>query len=313
MCLFAIPAAINPGNSGGPFLDISRNLIGINTAIYSPSGASCGVDPQSLFEEKESLEEKVVVREYELHLALEDIFNLKAELLKKTETNLDESKGINPSTYYLESPAVRLSMFILGCNLSELNCKILGGKPLYVTLALRMEDRRARLQGVDCKAVPETLSSFGNISCEVATNASGQSMGCGFVQFSGEESAEKVINVHNGNGVSLNDKQVCEGTSLIKQEKELSLHKANFTNVFVKNFCESTTEDGLKHIFGEFGEISSTMVMRNEDGTSKCSGFVCFKNTEDAARAVEYLDGQKFGNKKWHVRRAHQQFERQLE
>ncbi|KAL8541863.1 hypothetical protein ACS0TY_002929 [Phlomoides rotata] len=53
-----------------------------------------GQDPQSLFEEKESLEEKVAVREYGLHLALEDIFNLKAELLKKTETNLDESKGI---------------------------------------------------------------------------------------------------------------------------------------------------------------------------------------------------------------------------
>jgi S1-C subfamily serine protease len=41
--LIQTDAAINPGNSGGPLLDSAGRLIGITTAIFSPSGASAGI------------------------------------------------------------------------------------------------------------------------------------------------------------------------------------------------------------------------------------------------------------------------------
>ena len=38
-----IDAPVNRGNSGGPTFDLSGNVIGVNTAIYSPSGGSVGI------------------------------------------------------------------------------------------------------------------------------------------------------------------------------------------------------------------------------------------------------------------------------
>ncbi len=38
-----IDAPINKGNSGGPTFDTNGNVVGVNTAIYSPSGGSIGI------------------------------------------------------------------------------------------------------------------------------------------------------------------------------------------------------------------------------------------------------------------------------
>jgi S1-C subfamily serine protease len=41
--LIQTDAAVNPGNSGGPLLDSAGRLIGVNTLIFTPSGASAGL------------------------------------------------------------------------------------------------------------------------------------------------------------------------------------------------------------------------------------------------------------------------------
>ncbi|KAL0417392.1 UNVERIFIED_CONTAM: Polyadenylate-binding protein 8 [Sesamum radiatum] len=121
-------------------------------------------------------------------------------------------------------------------------------------------------KAIDNKALHDTFSSVGNIlSCKIATDPNGQSKGYGFVQFDSEEAAQREGNCTN---------------------------KTKFNNVYVKNLAESTTDDDLKKIFGEYGAITSSVVMRDADGKSKCFGFVNFENADDAAKAVEALNGR---------------------
>ncbi|KAL9385961.1 hypothetical protein Peur_022971 [Populus x canadensis] len=167
-------------------------------------------------------------------------------------------------------------------------------------------------KGIDHKALHDTFSSFGNIlSCKVATDASGQSKGYGFVQFDSEEAAQNAIDKLNG--MLVNDKQVYVGHFLRKQDRDGALYSIKFNNVFVKNLAESTTDEDLKNIFAEHGAITSAVVMRDADGKSKCFGFVNFESADDAAKAVEALNGKKIDGEEWYVGKAQKKSERELE
>ena len=102
----------------------------------------------------------------------------------------------------------------------------------------------------------------------------------------------------------INDKQVLVGHFLRKQVRETAANKTKFNNIFVINLTESTTDEDLKKTFGEYGTITSAVVMRDGDGKSKCFGFVNFENADDAAKTVDSLNGEKFDDREWYVGKA---------
>jgi hypothetical protein len=53
-----------------------------------------GADPQSLLEEKIAAQEKLVLAEYDLRLAKEDLSQLKLELQKQKEFSPEDSNGM---------------------------------------------------------------------------------------------------------------------------------------------------------------------------------------------------------------------------
>ncbi|CAL5206033.1 unnamed protein product [Lathyrus oleraceus] len=165
---------------------------------------------------------------------------------------------------------------------------------------------------IDHKALHDTFSTFGHIlSCKIATDGSGQSKGYGFVQFENAESAQNAIDKLNG--MLINDKQVYVGHFLRKQDRDNVLSKTRFNNVYVKNLSESFSEEDLRVTFGEYGTITSAVLMRDADGRSKCFGFVNFESPDDAAKAVEALNGKKVDDKEWYVGKAQKKSERELE
>jgi S1-C subfamily serine protease len=98
-------AAINPGSSGGPLVNLDGEVIGINTAIASPSGSNSGVAfsiPVNLVKRivKQLLEKGSVSRGY-LGLQVAQTF----EAADAAKLGLDRAQGALVETIYPETPA----------------------------------------------------------------------------------------------------------------------------------------------------------------------------------------------------------------
>ncbi|KAG4195477.1 hypothetical protein ERO13_A06G112400v2 [Gossypium hirsutum] len=165
---------------------------------------------------------------------------------------------------------------------------------------------------IDNKALYDIFAAFGNVlSCKVATDRNGQAKGFGYVQFENDEAAQNAIK--RLNGMLINDKQVYVGRHVRRQERVPANVTPKFTNVYVKNLSETTSDEDLKKVFGTYGTITSVVVMKDQNGKSRCFGFVNFQSPDAAAAAVEKLNGMKNDDKTWYVGRAQRKAEREAE
>ncbi|XP_072386852.1 polyadenylate-binding protein 1-A-like [Diabrotica undecimpunctata] len=205
--------------------------------------------------------------------------------------------------------------------MDTMNFDLLKGKPIRIMWCHR--DPSLRKSGIgnvfiknldrsiDNKAMFDTFSAFGNIlSCKVAIDDNGHSKGYGFVHFENEQDAKKAI--EKVNGMLLNGKKVFAGKFIprVERERELGERAKQFTNIYVKNFGPAMSDDTFVTMFNKFGEITSCVVMRHMDGSSKGFGFVAYREAKSAHAAIEEYNGKEFDGKVLYLARAQKKIER---
>lgn len=144
-------------------------------------------------------------------------------------------------------------------------------------------------KSLDNKALYDTFSLFGNIlSCKVATDEFGKSRGYGFVHYETEESAKNAV--EKVNGMLIGQKNVFAAPHR-KRSERLTSKSENFTNLYVKHFPDSWTDETLQKVFKPFGEITSSAIVADAQG--RRFGFVNYESREAARDAVAELHGKK--------------------
>ncbi|GAA5944280.1 polyadenylate-binding protein [Sporobolomyces koalae] len=169
-------------------------------------------------------------------------------------------------------------------------------------------------ENIDNKALHDTFAAFGNIlSCKVAVDGQGNSLGYGFVHYDTAEAARAAI--EGVNGMLLNDKVVYVGIHIPKRERQAKIDeiRAHFTNLYVKNVPVEVDTDEFRKMFEPYGKVTSAVITTDNEGKSKGFGFVNYEQHEDAAKAVDALHEKDYKGQQLYVARAQRKSEREEE
>lgn len=212
--------------------------------------------------------------------------------------------------------------------IKAVNGMLLNDKKVYVGHHISRKERQSKIEEmraqftnlyiknldteVTQEEFEELFKKYGNVtSAVVSVDEEGKSKGFGFVNYETHDEAQKAVDELND--FELNGKKLFVARAQKKAEREEELRRSyeaakmekmskyQGVNLYIKNLDDDMDDDKLRAEFEPFGTITSCKVMRDEKGTSKGFGFVCFSSPDEATKAVAEMNNKMIGNKPLYV------------
>ena len=166
-----------------------------------------------------------------------------------------------------------------------LNGKVLpdpeGRRPTEAATALKAAQEALAKATEDDKEAPAELTE----KVEAATKAA-----------AAEAEAELTKELYVGRAQKKDERQR-ELRKKFQLMREKTMQSYMGVNLYVKNLDDSVDDKALDTAFASYGTITSSRVMRNQDGSSKGFGFVCFSAPEEATAASNDMNGKHVAGK----------------
>lgn len=158
----------------------------------------------------------------------------------------------------------------------------------------------------------ELFNQFGHVtSAVISSDEEGKNKGFGFVNYEAHEEAQKAVDTLHDTDYKGRKLFVARAQKKAEREDELrrsyenakmeKLSKYQGVNLYIKNLDDDMDDDKLRADFEPYGTITSAKIMRDEKGTSKGFGFVCFSSPDEATKAVSEMNGKMIGSKPLYV------------
>ncbi|KAF9053736.1 polyadenylate binding protein [Hymenopellis radicata] len=212
--------------------------------------------------------------------------------------------------------------------IDSVNGMLLNDKKVYVGHHISRKERQSKLDEMKAQFTnlyvkniafevtqqefEDLFHNFGQVtSAVIQTDDEGKSKGFGFVNYEQHEDAQKAVDSLHDSELKGQKLFVSRAQKKAEREEELrksyeqakmeKLSKYQGVNLYIKNLEDDVDDDKLRAEFEPFGTVTSCKVMRDDKGTSKGFGFVCYSSPDEATKAVAEMNNKMIGSKPLYV------------